>query len=76
MPTMPELRAFLARHGLRQEDLADGIGISRVSISSFINGATSPRKTTLDAILGFCRQYDPSVTYEQLFADAPERASA
>jgi len=72
-----ELKVFLVRQGLTQENLAEGCGKSVVTISGLINGKVGPRKDTIDAVLEFCRKYDPSVTYEQLFgADAEPIAAA
>lgn len=75
---MTELRVFLVRHGLRQEDLADAVGISRVAVSNLITGKSEPRKATIDAILSYCRSHDPAVTYDQLFGDpaVPEKVPA
>ena len=64
---MIELRVFLVRHGLRQEDLAEAIGRSRVSVSNIVTGKCEPTRGTINLILGFCKRYDPDVTYEQLF---------
>jgi transcriptional regulator with XRE-family HTH domain len=62
-----ELRVFLLRHGLRQEDLADRAGISRVALGNIIAGESQPKKDTIDAILEAARTFDPAITYEALF---------
>lgn len=64
---MIELKVFLVRNGLNQTVLAEGIGVTTAAVSQWFSGANNPSKETIDAILSFCRQYDPAVTYEDLF---------
>ena len=64
---MVELRVFLVRHNLRQEDLAEAVGLSRVAISNIINGKSQPTRGTINLVLRYCRQFDPAITYEVLF---------
>jgi hypothetical protein len=48
---------------------------SRISIGRILAGEASPRKANVDAILGFCRKFDPSITYEQLFSVGEHQAT-
>ena len=66
---MIELKVFLTRHQLTQRDLADAIGLSQAAVSQMLSGKNSPSKTTIDAVLGFCRGRDPGVTYDDIFGE-------
>ena len=50
-----------------QAKLARHLGVHRSAVSRWIRGDHAPRQPTIDAILAFCRRWDPDVTYEQLF---------
>ncbi len=61
------LRAFLARNGLTQRNLADAAGVTDGAVSQVLCGRHCLRKQTIDKVLAFARKFEPSVTYEQLF---------
>jgi len=67
-PELRELRVFLFRHGVTQEQLADAIGLSRVAISNAITGKSEPKLSTVNHILAFCKKLDRTIDYERLFA--------
>jgi transcriptional regulator with XRE-family HTH domain len=64
-----ELRKLLEANGVSYTTFGDGIGIRRETVSRWLNGEEPPNPTreTIDAILAFCRRFDPSWTYERLF---------
>lgn len=41
------LRAFMARHGLTQARLAGLLGVGRVTLSRWVNGAQPPENPTM-----------------------------
>jgi len=67
---MDELRKFLARHGLSQTDLADAIGVTNAFVSLLLAGKSGASLSTAKDILGFCRQREPWLTFEQLFGES------
>lgn len=69
------LREFLARHRLKQADLARGANLTDSAVSYILRGEFHPRMANIDAIIAFCRQHDPTITYEDLFR-GQERAAA
>ena len=58
---------FLKQNHTTQSKLAEHLGISRSSISLKLRGIRPINKTEINSILAFCRDLDPSVTYEKLF---------
>lgn len=54
-------------HNLRQGQLAEGLGLSQSTVSKWFTRGNAPTKKNIDAVIAFCRQYDPAVTYDELF---------
>jgi transcriptional regulator with XRE-family HTH domain len=64
---MDELKEFMARHRLTQEDIAEAIGRTPQFVSQMILGRSNPLSTT-KALLAFCQSREPGMTFERLFA--------
>jgi transcriptional regulator with XRE-family HTH domain len=71
---MDELRRFLSRHNLTQEDFAEAIGITSAYVSMLLSGKGKPSLSTAKAILAFCRTKEPGLTFDELFGDRTEAA--
>ena len=72
--SMRGLKGFLVKHGITQAALAEAVGVSQPAVTFIVQGENNPSKTTIDAILRFCRTLDPEVTYELLFGESSEAA--
>ncbi|MEW6338267.1 MAG: helix-turn-helix transcriptional regulator [Acidobacteriota bacterium] len=64
---MDELRKFLSRHNLSQQDLAQEIGVSDAFVSMLLSGKSGTSLATAKAILAFCRKREAGITFEHLF---------
>ena len=73
---MRGLRIFLATHNLTQKEMAEKSGVSEVTFSQLMNGRMDPKRSTLEAILSTAQQFDPSITYEQLYEQDSEPIAA
>ena len=71
---MRGLKEFLVKYEITQAALAEAVGVTQPAVTFIIRGENNPSKATIDAILRFCRCFDPAVTYEQLFGEATEAA--
>ncbi len=65
---MDELKEFIARHRLTQEDIAEAIGRTPQFVSQMILGRSNPSLSTTKALLAFCQSREPGMTFERLFA--------
>ncbi|MDB2620245.1 hypothetical protein N9X87_00420 [bacterium] len=63
------LQAFISMHSVSQTQLAEIVGITRMAVSYKIRGLRPWKNEEINAVLAFCRQYDPSITYEDLFGE-------
>jgi transcriptional regulator with XRE-family HTH domain len=66
---MRGLAEFVAKHDLKQRELAEAADISTQAVSYILAGERTPSKDTIDALLAFCRTIDPKVTYDRLFGE-------
>jgi transcriptional regulator with XRE-family HTH domain len=67
---MDELRRFLARHRMTQQDLAKEIGVTDAFVSMLLSGKSGCSLDTAKTILAFCQGKEPGMTFEQLFGKA------
>lgn len=65
------LRAVLERNRLQQKDVAEALGLSRMSIWSWVDGRTTPSGTNLLRLLEYLRRFEPSLTAENLLDVGP-----
>lgn len=65
------LRSVLREHRLRNGELAVVLGVTRSAISNKINGLRPWLASEAIAVTEFLRQWDPELTVESLFAEAP-----
>ncbi len=71
---MDELRRFLSRHNLTQEDFDEAIGITSAYVSMLLSGKGKPSLTTAKAILAYCRTKEPGLSFDELFGDGSKAA--
>jgi transcriptional regulator with XRE-family HTH domain len=64
------LRAVLARNRLQQKDVADALGISRMSVWSWVDGRTVPGGANLLRLLEYLRGFEPTLQAEDLLPAA------
>ena len=70
-----DLRTFLRDHKLTQRDVALGSGLALSAVSDIVTGKRNPRTDSVNRLLGYFRQVDPAVTYEQLFGSGLSKAA-
>jgi transcriptional regulator with XRE-family HTH domain len=70
------LREILDRNRLDQTQVADGLGISRVSVGNWVHGRSKPSGPNLVRLRDYLRQFEPGLEVEDLLAPAPEPAPA
>lgn len=61
------VQTFIQQHRIRQAELALAVGCTPMAISFKVRGLRPWKRDEINAVLAFCRQYDPGVTYEELF---------
>jgi len=71
---MDELRRFMARHRLTQEDIAQAIDKTPQFVSQMILGTSNPSLSTTKALLAFVQSREPGMTFEALFGTADKVA--
>jgi transcriptional regulator with XRE-family HTH domain len=71
---MDELRRFLSRHNLTQEEFGAAVGISGPYVSMLLSGKGKPSLSMAKTILGYCRTKEPGLTFDELFGDRTEAA--
>jgi hypothetical protein len=64
-----KLRIFLIANRLSIKLLAQGIGMKAGSVGSKIRGERPWKQVEIDAVIKFCRSYQPSISYDDLFGD-------
>jgi transcriptional regulator with XRE-family HTH domain len=64
---MDELRDFMARHRLTQEEVATAIGTTKQFVSQILRGEANPSLETAKALLAFCQSKEAGMTFERLF---------
>lgn len=70
------LSELLQKHHLTQAQAAIEAGLPGSRVSQIVRGAAEPRRPTINRILAFARRYEPTITYEDLFApDVPRPTS-
>lgn len=60
------LREILNRNRLEQVDVAEALGVSRVSVGNWVNGKGIPSGINLARLLEYLRQFEPALTLEDL----------
>ena len=66
---------LLEKHGISPTEYSRGIGTSAPQGWRLLRGERRFNSDTIAATLSYCRQYDPDVTYEDLFGDVHKKAS-
>lgn len=64
------LRPVLERNRLRQTDVAEAVGVSRVAVWLWINGRSAPAEANLLRLLAYLRRFEPGLTAEDLLGGA------
>lgn len=64
------LRAVIARNRLQQKEIAEALGISRMSVWSWVDGRTVPSGGNLLRLLEYLRQFEPTLQAEDLLDPA------
>lgn len=64
----PPLIEFLGRHEVTQKRAAAEADLPIQTMNEIANGKRQARTATVNKILAWARRYEPSITYEQLFA--------
>jgi len=65
------MREILKRNRLQQADLAEGIGVTKQAVWMWCTGGGQPTADNLLKARDWLRQYDPTVTADELL-DLPE----
>jgi transcriptional regulator with XRE-family HTH domain len=69
MRTMPIIE-LLKRHNLTQRDVVKGTGLALSAVNDIVNERRHPTTVTVNKFLAYIRQYEPGVTYEELFGSS------
>jgi transcriptional regulator with XRE-family HTH domain len=62
------LGAVLKRNRLQQKDVAEALGISRMTVWAWVHGKSVPTGTNLLRLVGYLRQFEPALQEEALLA--------
>lgn len=61
------IRDFKERNRLTIAVMAIGVGLKPSAMANKLAGLRPWKQDEINAVLAFCRQYEPGVTYEELF---------
>lgn len=71
MSTKPTgLRAILDRNRLQQKHVAEALGVTRMTVWSWVDGRNVPTGPNLASLLAFLQRFEPSLTVADLLAAA------
>ncbi len=73
------LREILDRNRLEQAEVADAIGVSRVSVGNWVNGHGKPRGPNLVRLLDYLRRFEPGLQADDILPaelDVPDPTPA
>jgi transcriptional regulator with XRE-family HTH domain len=60
----------IRRNRLQQKDVAEALGISRMTVLNWVHGNSTPTGTNLLRLLENLRQFEPSLRAEDLLPEA------
>lgn len=60
------LRAILDRNRLQQKHVAEALGVTRMTVWSWVDGRNAPSGPNLAALLAYLQQFEPSLTVADL----------
>lgn len=60
--------SILGKHCLTQQQVAEGARLSLSQVNDLVHTRRNPTTTTVNRLLGYLRQYEPRLRYEDLFA--------
>ena len=63
----PELYKHMHIRGMKQKDLAKLIGVTQQAVGKKLRGETQFKLNEMQITLNYFRQFNPALTYEQLF---------
>lgn len=61
----------IRRNRLQQKDVAEALGISRMTVLKWVHGDSVPTGTNLLRLLEYLRQFEPTLQAEDLLAPGP-----
>ncbi len=70
------LRAALNRNRLQQKHVAEALGITRMTVWSWVDGRYVPNGINLFRLVEYLRQYEPGITAEDLMGPATPTSEA
>lgn len=60
------VRAVIRRNRLQQKDVAEALGISRMTVLNWVHGNSVPTGTNLLRLLDYLRGFEPALQVEDL----------
>ncbi len=60
------LALVLERNRLQQKHVAEGLAVSRMTVNAWFHGAAQPTGPNLLRLLAYLRQFEPTLTAEDL----------
>jgi len=60
------LATVLKRNRLQHRHIAQGVGVSRISVGHWVHGRSVPSGTNLVRLVEYLRQFEPAITAEDL----------
>lgn len=72
---MATLKELFQRHGLKQKDVADALGIAEETLSRWVQGHVKPSGENLVRLYTYLRKYEPKLRIESLSPE-PEAEAA